>query len=122
MGTLISGLDGIAYVQLISRIGALKLEIKGLSRHGRSAYAICKEVYGLKGSKAKVLAQLEVMKEQALEAREAANWNPLTLTTAAETDIANEYRMDYTHEFVVGDTVLHNHIIGRYARMRQGVN
>ena len=45
-------------VQLLARRSALKLEIKGLTRRGRSAYAICKEVYGLKGSKEKVLEQM----------------------------------------------------------------
>lgn len=36
---------------------ALILEIKGLRRHGRSAYKIIKEEFGLKGNKQKVLDQ-----------------------------------------------------------------
>ena len=36
---------------------ALKLEIKGLKRKGRSVYAIIKEEFNLKGSKQKVLDQ-----------------------------------------------------------------
>ncbi len=39
--------------------GALKLEILGMRRNGRSAYAITKEEFGFKGSKQKVLEQLE---------------------------------------------------------------
>ena len=40
--------------------GALKLEIHGMKRKGRSAYSIIKEEYGFKGNKAKVLKQLEL--------------------------------------------------------------
>ena len=39
--------------------GALKLEILGMKRGGRSAYSIVKEEFGFKGSKIKVLQQLE---------------------------------------------------------------
>lgn len=53
--------DPFERVQLLSRRGALSLEIKGMKRRGRSAYAICKEVYGLKGSRQKVLDQLNEM-------------------------------------------------------------
>lgn len=59
--------EGIEFVQLLARRGALKLEIAGMKRRGRSAYSICKEVYGLSGSKAKVLAQLDQMIEKAQE-------------------------------------------------------
>ena len=41
--------------------GALKMEIKGLKRRGRSAYAIIKDEYNLKGSKKSVLKQMEQM-------------------------------------------------------------
>lgn len=53
----------IAFVQLCARRGALRLEILGMTRRGRSAYAICKEVYGLKGNRESVLAQLTNMIE-----------------------------------------------------------
>jgi len=36
---------------------ALKLEIYGMKTRGRSAYALIKEIYKLKGSKQKVLEQ-----------------------------------------------------------------
>lgn len=53
--------DPFERVQLLSRRGALSLEIKGMKRRRRSAYATCKEVYGLKGSRQKVLDQLNEM-------------------------------------------------------------
>ena len=39
--------------------GALKLEILGMKRGGRSVYSIVKEEFGFKGNKVKVLQQLE---------------------------------------------------------------
>lgn len=39
--------------------GALKLEILGMKRRGRSAYSLAKEEFGFKGNKQKVLEQLE---------------------------------------------------------------
>ncbi len=39
--------------------GALKLEILGMRRKGRSVYSIVKEEFGFKGNKVKVLQQLE---------------------------------------------------------------
>ena len=43
--------------------GALKLEILGMKRGGRSVYSIIKEEYGFKGNKQKVLQQLEALIE-----------------------------------------------------------
>ena len=40
---------------------ALKLEILGMKRHGRSAYSIAKRDFGFKGSRKSVLSQLETM-------------------------------------------------------------
>ena len=42
---------------------ALKLEIHGMKRRGRSAYALIKEIYKLKGSKQKVLEQFTIIIE-----------------------------------------------------------
>ena len=39
--------------------GALKLEILGMKRRGRSAYSLAKEEFGFNGNKQKVLEQLE---------------------------------------------------------------
>lgn len=52
--------------QFLARYGALKLEILGL-RHSRgSVYALCKRVYALRGTKASVLAQMNVIKQKLL--------------------------------------------------------
>lgn len=59
--TVIDTPGGIAFFQLCSRRGALRLEMAGLRRRGRSAYSICKEVYGLKGSRQKILDTLNRM-------------------------------------------------------------
>jgi len=42
---------------------ALKLEIYGMKTRGRSAYALIKEMYNLKGSKQKVLEQFTAIIE-----------------------------------------------------------
>jgi len=49
----------IALFRLNALRGALKLEILGMKRNGRSVYAITKEEFGFKGNKQKVLQQLE---------------------------------------------------------------
>ncbi len=56
----------IALFRMKSLRGALKLEILGMKRRGRSVYSIVKEEFGFKGSKKKVLEQLEkaLTKEQ----------------------------------------------------------
>ena len=59
MGTLIATPDGINKVRLLTLKSALKLEILGMNRRGRSVYSIVKQEFGFKGSKAKVLQQLE---------------------------------------------------------------
>jgi hypothetical protein len=56
---VISTPEGIQTFQLLARWSGLKLEVKGMTRHGRSVYSIVKELYGFKGSKVKVLAQYE---------------------------------------------------------------
>ena len=49
----------ISNVRLVALKGALKLEVAGMKGRGRSAYAVVKEEFGFKGSKQKVLEQLE---------------------------------------------------------------
>jgi hypothetical protein len=50
--------------QLLTLRGALRLEVMGMKRHGRSAYAIVKEEFDLKGSKQKVFDQFtEILQE-----------------------------------------------------------
>jgi hypothetical protein len=51
--------EQIAMFRMKALRGALKLEILGMKRRGRSVYSIVKEEFGFKGGKAKVLKQLE---------------------------------------------------------------
>jgi len=53
--------DGIELFRLCALRGALKLEVLGMTRRGRSVYSIVKEELGFKGSKKRVLEQLEAM-------------------------------------------------------------
>ena len=63
--------EGINFFQLASRRAALKLEVAGL-RHSRgSVYALCKREYGLRGSKARVLEQMDAMIEKAIAEKRA---------------------------------------------------
>jgi hypothetical protein len=50
--------DQIDAFRLISLRGALRLEIMGMKKRGRSAYSIVKEEFKLKGNKQKVFDQL----------------------------------------------------------------
>lgn len=51
--------EGIAAYRMLALRGALKLEILGMKRRGRSAASIIKEEYGFKGNNKKVLEQYE---------------------------------------------------------------
>jgi len=55
--TLLTG-EQIGHARLLALRGALRLEIKGFGRRGRSVYSIVKEEFGFKGNKKKVLDQL----------------------------------------------------------------
>jgi hypothetical protein len=55
-GTTVTG-KHIPLARMIALRGALNLEIKGFGRKGRSAYAIIKDEFKLKGNKKKVLEQ-----------------------------------------------------------------
>ena len=52
-------IEEIALFRMKALQSALKLEILGMKRRGRSVYSIIKEEFGFKGSKQKVLQQLE---------------------------------------------------------------
>ena len=56
--------EGINMARLLVLRSGLKLEIQGLHRHGRSIYSICKSEFGFKGSRERVLDQLNVLIEQ----------------------------------------------------------
>ncbi len=59
--TAITGKLNIAKYRVFTLRGALQLEMKGMHRRGQSAYAIIKEEFGFKGSKQKVLTQLNAL-------------------------------------------------------------
>ena len=56
--TMLTQPNQIALFRLMSLRSMLTLEIKGMTRRGRSAYAIIKDELGLKGTKQRVLDQL----------------------------------------------------------------
>ena len=60
MSMVIQG-DQIGLARLMTLKKMLKLEVRGMKRAGRSAYSIIKSEYGFRGSKQKVLDQLESM-------------------------------------------------------------
>ena len=49
-------------VRIAVLVGALKLEVAGMKRRGRSAYAIVKDEFGLRGNKRRVLEQLQELR------------------------------------------------------------
>jgi len=55
---MITGKENIENFRLLTLRSALRLEVRGMKRRGRSAYAIVKEEFGLKGNKQKVLDAL----------------------------------------------------------------
>lgn len=59
--TVIDTPEGIAFYQLCVRKAALKLELKGFRRAGRSVYSICKSEYGLRGSRSQVLDKMQAL-------------------------------------------------------------
>lgn len=64
-GVLITG-DSIMHYRLMNMILGLKTEIRGLrlTGKGRTCYSMLKREYGLKGNKAKVLAQAEAIMDK----------------------------------------------------------
>lgn len=60
----ISGEREINLARMITLKAALKIEMRGLKRRGRSAYSIIKQEYNLRGNKEKVLKQLEALIER----------------------------------------------------------
>tara|TARA_Y100000310_G_scaffold265008_1_gene275846 strand:- start:63 stop:290 length:228 start_codon:yes stop_codon:yes gene_type:complete len=52
------GID-VEFYRLLTLRSALSLEILGMTRRGRSVYAIIKEEFGFKGNKQKVYDQID---------------------------------------------------------------
>jgi hypothetical protein len=61
MSTFLTTPEQISGARLITLRGALKLELLGMKRRGRSAYSIIKEEFGLKGNKQKVYDQFDLI-------------------------------------------------------------
>lgn len=60
------GSDGVNLFRMMTILRGLKMEAKGLKMtRGMSCLAIAKREFGLKGNREKVLAQFEVLVEQA---------------------------------------------------------
>lgn len=55
--------SSIDYFRLCALRGALRLEMAGMKRRGRSAYSIIKTEFGFRGTRARVLSQLESLIE-----------------------------------------------------------
>lgn len=62
--SVISGKENITLFRLLTLRTALKLEIEGMRKHGRSAYAIIKKEFGLKGSRQTVYEQFDKLVEE----------------------------------------------------------
>lgn len=75
--TVITG-SGIKLYKFLARKEALRLETKGMKRsRGPTAYSICKQVYGLKGTRQRVLEQMDEM---------ATRINPQTIDKILKTE------------------------------------
>lgn len=65
-GSSFIGPSAVNIFRMITLANGLKMEIKGLRMtRGRTCYAVIKSEYGLKGGKAKVLAQFLPMVDEA---------------------------------------------------------
>lgn len=62
MATVLTGSQVTGYRAKVL-LSSLSLECKGMRRHGRSAYAIVKEEYNLRGNKQSVYNQLKTILE-----------------------------------------------------------
>ena len=61
--TIVTG-PAVEWVRVLSLRRALKLEVLGMRRRGRSVYSIVKEEFGFRGGKQKVLDQLSLYIEK----------------------------------------------------------
>jgi hypothetical protein len=58
---MILGTNQIEHFRLLTLLQMLKLELRGMSRSGRSAYTIIKAETGLKGSRQRVYEQFAAL-------------------------------------------------------------
>jgi len=69
--TILTNPDQIAAFRLLTLRSMLKLEIHGMTRSGRSAYATIKSELGLRGNKIRVYDQLSAMLQRSAFNQEA---------------------------------------------------
>ncbi len=67
MNIVIDQPNQIRAFQIAAQISAIKLEGKGLKSRGGSILAKCKKYYGLKGSREKVIAEMQKIKQFMLD-------------------------------------------------------
>ena len=67
---IITGEANINMVRILTLRSALRLEVIGMSRRGRSVYSIVKEEFKLKGSKKKVYDQFNEIVTKAQDERD----------------------------------------------------
>jgi len=60
----INGRESIRNYRTLALKSALSLEVKGMKRRGRSAYAMVKDEFGFRGNKQKVLDQLQAYADE----------------------------------------------------------
>lgn len=68
--TVITG-EQIDLYRLLALRQALKLELLGMTAKGRTAYSILRREYGFKGSRQRVLDQLNALRDQFLNKGQA---------------------------------------------------
>ena len=101
--------EDIAFVRACSRQGALSLEIKGLKRSSgrQTAYSIVKQVYGFRGRRESVLADLTEYIEATLRLRKLTpdEYKKVLDATQAQIDYLTELNLlDQPHfESVIAD-------------------
>lgn len=61
--SVVTGKENIDRIRLVTLRGALKLELLGMTRKGRSVYSIVKSELGFRGNKQKVYDQLNKLIE-----------------------------------------------------------
>ena len=98
--------DGIAFAKAAARRGALSLEIEtGLRKRGQTAYSIVKEVYGFRGSRESVLADLTEYIDAELRLRKLSEdeFKFITAETQRQVDHLTEIgKLDQPHfEYVI---------------------
>jgi uncharacterized protein VirK/YbjX len=70
-GFVLVGEEQVRMAQFFTLRQALRMELAGMKRRGRSAYSIVKEIYGYKGSKQSVMDQMNADYDKFWEERHA---------------------------------------------------